>query len=242
MENMMTASWYHRRRFLKASVCSGAGLVATCAVHSVSRAAAKEKAVTANEDLMREHGVLRRALLVYRASAVRLRADPATVPASALMKTARLFREFGEDYHERRLEEKLIFPTVRKLKNPAAAYPDVLQQQHDRGRELTDYVMRVASGGSIAGGNAMPLAQALEAFDLMYEHHTAREDTIVFPAWKDALSERAYKALSEQFESIEKQVFGHDGFEDAVQQISQVESQLGLSDISQFTMPKPPGR
>jgi hemerythrin-like domain-containing protein len=241
MESIMTAPWVQRRRFLKASVCSGANLLTTCAFHSVGHAAAKEKEVTANEDLMRDHGVLRRALLVFRATAVRLRAEPVTVPASALIKTAKLFRQFGGDYHER-VEEKLIFPTVRKLKNPAAAYPDVLQQQHDRGRELTDYVVRVASGGSIAGGNAMPLAQALEAFDLMYEHHTAREDTIVFTAWKDALSEKAYKELSEQFESIEEQVLGRDGFEDAVQQISQIEAELGLSDILQFTMPKPPGR
>ena len=36
--------------------------------------------VTATEDLMREHGILRRALLVYQESATRLRQDPASVP------------------------------------------------------------------------------------------------------------------------------------------------------------------
>src|ERR1017187_890582 len=61
--------------------------------------------VSAVEDLMREHGVLRRALVVYREVAVRLRASAATVPPSALQKTAKLFRSFGEDYHERKLEE-----------------------------------------------------------------------------------------------------------------------------------------
>src|SRR4029079_17151441 len=48
--------------------------------------------VTATEDLMREHGILRRALLVYQESAVRLRHDPNSVPADALEKTAQLFR------------------------------------------------------------------------------------------------------------------------------------------------------
>ena len=42
---------------------------------------------------MREHGVLRRALLVYRASAVRLRSGGDAVTASALSATAKLFRK-----------------------------------------------------------------------------------------------------------------------------------------------------
>lgn len=233
----MDSATPERRYFLK--------LAATAvAAPAISRAAAveKEKTVTASEDLMREHGVLRRALLVYREAAGRLRNDASKVPADALMKTARLFRSFGEDYHERALEEKYIFPVVRKLKSPAAAYPDVLKKQHDRGREFTDYVMDVTRSGSIASNNAGPLAQALNAFELMYEHHTAREDTVVFVAWKDALSEKRYNELSDTFEQIERQFFGHDGFEDAVRQITAIESQFGLSDIAQFTIGPPPGK
>ena len=59
--------------------------------------------VTANEDLMREHGVLRQALIVYRETAARLKQDPASVSPEALEKTALLFRVFGEDYHEKKL-------------------------------------------------------------------------------------------------------------------------------------------
>jgi hypothetical protein len=58
--------------------------------------------VTAAEDLMREHGVLNRALLVYSAAAVKLRANPSTIPPDALHKTAKLFRAFGEEYHEKK--------------------------------------------------------------------------------------------------------------------------------------------
>ena len=52
---------------------------------------------------MREHGVLRRALLVYTESVPKIRANPGIFPADALTRTAKLFRSFGEDYHERRL-------------------------------------------------------------------------------------------------------------------------------------------
>lgn len=228
-----------RRNFIVTSIATS-GLAVTGLLSANALAEEKEKKVTANEDLMREHGVLRRALLVYEAAARRLTQNPGSVPAAVLASTAKLFREFGEDYHERRLEEKFIFPAVRKLKGPAARYPDILQQQHDRGRELTDYVMRVTQGGNISSGNAAPLAKALHAFNLMYEHHTAREDTVVFTAWKDSLSEKAYDDMGEQFESIEKQVFGHDGFDDALKKITKIEEELGISDIAQFTMPKPP--
>jgi hemerythrin-like domain-containing protein len=229
-----------KRRDLLAATVAGSGLVVFGFPGSIGFAAEKEKKVTANEDLMREHGVLRRALLVYAAVAQRLQRNPDSIPASAVAKTARLFREFGEDYHERRLEEKFIFPAVRKLKGPASRYPDALQRQHERGRELTDYVLRVTQGGAIASGSAGPLAQALQQFNLMYENHTAREDTVVFTAWKGALSQQAYDEMGERFESIEKQVFGHDGFEDALKRITHIEEELGLSDISQFTMPRPP--
>jgi len=80
---------------------------------------------------MREHGVLRRALLVYSEAAGKLRSNPSAVPLDSLQKVARLFRAFGEDYHERKLEEAYIFPAVKKAGGPAAAYPDILVAQHD---------------------------------------------------------------------------------------------------------------
>src|SRR6266436_8074904 len=60
--------------------------------------------VTATEDLMREHGVLRRALLVYSAAAMKLHANPSSTAPDALQKTANLFKAFGEEYHEKKLE------------------------------------------------------------------------------------------------------------------------------------------
>src|SRR5436305_823341 len=122
-----------RRHILEASL-----VVATVAILEPSSANAqtskqahnkksenKEQEVTANEDLMREHGVLRRALLVYGESAAKLRQNPSSVDPAALHKAAQLFRDFGEEYHEKKLEETYIFPAVRKLSRSAAKYPAV---------------------------------------------------------------------------------------------------------------------
>ena len=63
---------------------------------------------------MREHGVLRRALLVYIETVPRLRGAPGkNLPLEPIARTAKLFRSFGEDYHERKLEDAHIFPVVK---------------------------------------------------------------------------------------------------------------------------------
>ena len=73
----------------------------------------------------------------------------------------------------------------------------------------------------------------------MYENHAARDDTIVFPAWKETLSERQLQEMGDKFEEIERQQFGKDGYEDAVAQIGEIEPALGLADLAQFTAPPP---
>jgi hemerythrin-like domain-containing protein len=197
------------------------------------------KEVTAAEDLMREHGVLRRALIVYSEAANRLRQNPGDMPPDALAKTAQLFRTFGEEYHENKLEEGFIFPVLKQKGGEAASLPDILVVQHKRGREITDYIISVSNAAKL-GANATNLADALTAFVRMYETHAAREDTIVFPAWKDAISDDQYKEFNEKFEDIEHEQFGEDGFEDAVKQIGEIENTLKIWDISQFTAPAPP--
>ena len=217
----------------------GAALLAPAIVQP-GMAAGKEDEVEAVEDLMREHGVLRRALLVYAEAQSRLASGARDVPVNALRDTATLFRTFGEDYHERALEEKHVFPAIAKGGGKHAQLANVLRQQHDRGREITAYLETVTSGGRLADANAMPLASALGSFVRMYEHHAAIEDTVIFPAWKASISEAQYEELSEQFEDLERKMFGKDGFDDAVERIEKIEAAFGLSDLSKLTAPPPP--
>jgi hemerythrin-like domain-containing protein len=121
-----------------------------------------------------------------------------------------------------------------------ASYADILVAQHNRGREITDYIISVTQGTKLGTSNVEPLAKSLEAFVLMYRNHAAREDTIIFPAWKQTMTGEQLDEMNDKFEDIEHEQFGEDGFEDAVKQISAIESRLGLADISQFTAPAPP--
>jgi hemerythrin-like domain-containing protein len=224
-----------RRSFATAAAV---GIVAAAPAWAAESENKYAKETGAVEDMMREHGVLRRALLVYTTVAQRLRQGGAGVDPNALKNTAILFRDFGERYHERLLEEEHIFPVVRHTQGEAAAYPDILTAQHNRGREITQYIVDVADRGR-TGGDAESLARSLDAFVAMYRNHAAREDTIVFPAWKKALPGHAIVEMGDQFEKIERRMFGHDGFEDAVKKIAAIEQSLGLADLAQFTAPAP---
>jgi hemerythrin-like domain-containing protein len=224
-----------RRTFIRGVAVSGVGLaVAGCAPKG------EDMEVSAVEDLMREHGVLRRALMVYVETAPRLRQNATTAVADALQQTATLFRSFGEDYHEKRLEEEHIFPVLRKAGTPVSTLVATLVTQHQRGREITDYILAKTRQGTIDGASAVEIAQLLESFVLMYQNHAAREDTVVFPAWKQTLGAGELEEMGEKFEEIEHEQFGEDGFEQAVRRITAIETALGLGDIAQFTAQPPP--
>jgi len=234
-----------RRKLLRDSIAVGAAsvvslpLLAEGVPEESGKNGEKEPEVTATEDLMREHGVIRRALLVYFEVIPKLRQNLSSVDAAALRQTAQLFRTFGEDYHERMLEEQHIFPLIRKQGSELKRYADILTEQHNRGREITDYVLAVTNGTKISSAHAEPLAKVFESFVLMYQNHAAREDTIVFPAWKKNFSDKRLDEISDQFEDIEHKMFGKDGFEDAEKKISGIEAALGFADLAQFTAPAP---
>lgn len=196
--------------------------------------------VSATEDLMREHGVLRRALIIYSELAKRLRTPQAdSIDPAALADVAHLFRDFGEDYHEHALEEQYVFPEVRAAGGANEKLVEVLLIQHQRGREITDYLRTVGASGRI-GSQAGPLADALASMTRMYEPHAAWGDTVVFPVWKKTQSKSRLDDLAEKFEEIEHQRFGEDGFSDALARIARIEQTLGLASLAAYTAPPPP--
>lgn len=222
----------------RATSSEGPASSATTSSVQTTKGKDDDEDVSATEDLMREHGVIRRVLVVYRESAARLRAKPASVPADALQKAAKLMRTFAEDYHEKRLEEDNIFPVLVKRGGALEDAVRTLTAQHQRGREITEYVLAVTQK-TVGAHAAEPLARTLEAFARMYEGHAALEDTIVFPAWKKAIGHKELDEMGDRFEEIEKKTFGKDGFDDAVDQIGGVEKMLGI-ELSGLTAPPPP--
>lgn len=229
--------WQSRRGLLQAAATGGLALSA--AGLFTPTMAAEEEEVGATEDLMREHGVLRRTLIVYSEAAALLLNRPQSLDPKALADAAELFREFGEEYHERYLEEQFVFPRLKQAGGDAAQDVDTLITQHRRGREITQFIATTAKQGRIGSESAGALANALTSFVRMYRAHAAREDTVIFPAWKKVEGDHV-KELAEEFEEIEHKQFGEDGFDKAVERITRIEQTLGLAALAGFTAPSPP--
>lgn len=176
---------------------------------------------------MQEHGVLERVVIIYDTAVLRMeqkqRFDPAVITSAA-----GIVRRFVEDYHER-TEEKFVFPRLRAAKREASLIA-ILLRQHERGRQLTDEILRRAGAG-----DGPELAQALRGFAHMYRAHAAREDTVIFPAFRELVSGGEYEELGEQFEEREHQLLGEHGFEGAVAEVTKLEQQLGIADLAGFT-------
>jgi len=216
-----------RRRSL--GLAAGAMATGVAALVGCGAEGTGPKEVLAVEDLMREHGVLKRILLVYDEAARRLDAKQ-DLPPDAVRNAASIIRSFIEDYHEK-LEEEHLFPRFEKA-GKLVDLVNVLRGQHQAGRRLTDEVQRLAA--SISADRAR-LAVVLRQFARMYRPHEAREDTVLFPAFRALVPGHEYEELGEAFEEREHALFGEHGFEDAVAEVAKLEQTLGIYDLAAFT-------
>jgi hemerythrin-like domain-containing protein len=237
--NMIARS--SRRKFIHQSglvVATATALHASGSLLAVGEPAGKkgeteEEEVSPAEDLMREHGVLKRVLLVYGESIRRIETG-GELPPDAVAKAARIIREFIEDYHEK-LEEDYLFPRFESA-HKLLDLVHVLRAQHQAGRQLTDITSSLANARSLRDAEGRRnLAGSMRQFIRMYEPHEAREDTVLFPALRTIVSKNEYGSLGEDFEKKEHALFGEDGFEAMVDKVAEVEKSLGIFDLAKFT-------
>ncbi len=216
-----------RREFLKSGLILGgtAAFAGLTACHEEG-----EDDVSPAEDLMREHGVLNRIMLLYDYCKEQV-AGNKTFDLAPLHAAAGLIRSFIEDYHEM-LEEKFVFPRLINA-NQMVDQVQILFVQHHAGRSLTEQIIIQTAGTSPV--DPQKLVSLLDTFNRMYRPHEAREDTIIFPALRRIVSRNEYNSLGEDFEKKEHELFGSDGFESVVNKVAGLEKQLGIYDLAGFT-------
>jgi hemerythrin-like domain-containing protein len=230
-----------RRTFLRAAATAAGIALAGCATaHAAGgerAASGKEKdgegehgeeaEVTPGEDLMQEHGLIERVLLIYDEGARRIERSEA-LDLVVITSAAGIVRRFVEDYHERQ-EEQSVFPRLQAAGREGELVATLLQQ-HQRGRQVTEEILRQAGAGA-----SPELAQLLRSFARMYRPHAAREDTVLFPAFREVVGRAGYEELGEQFEDNEHKLLGERGFESTVAEVAKLEQSLGIGDLAKFT-------
>jgi hemerythrin-like domain-containing protein len=230
-----------RRNFLRQTSVSGLGLMVPAVLLEQQKPEGKPERVEKEgenispaEDLMREHGVLNRILLIYDFHVHKLAAKQ-PFDGSVLASAADIVRRFVEEYHEK-LEEDYLFPRFRKA-GKLVKLVDTLQAQHKAGRDLTAKIRELAGTATLkyVSSDTEKLGDALRAFLRMYRPHEAREDTVLFPAFRSIVSRHEYDGLGDDFEKKEDELFGEEGFFKVVDQVAQLEKRLGIYELAQFT-------
>jgi hemerythrin-like domain-containing protein len=191
-----------------------------------------QPAISPTEDLMREHGVLRRILLIYDEVKYQLQCEDLFRESfiyPIVIDTAQIARRFIENYHQK-LEEKYVFSEFLR-EQLCVKLVDTLLEQHMAASELTKMIIHSARMAC----HPFELCQLLSSYNRMYEPHSAREDTVVFPAFRRLVSPDRLDQLGQIFEEIEEQKFGEHGFRNIVNHVAQIEKALGIYDLSQFT-------
>ncbi len=213
-------------------IITTAGLIPPSLAVARSKEEKEKTEVTPPEDLMREHGMLDRVLLVYEAGLRKFAAKEDFDP-SVMTRAAEIVREFIHNYHEES-EEHAVFPRFKKA-GKMVDLVDTLLIQHKAGRGVTETILRTAPGSRQDGEDRRQLTDSVRAFIAMYRPHAAREDTELFPMLRSLVSAHEFDAMAEDFERKEHQLFGDDGFEMMTKRVADLERQTGINDLSQFT-------
>ena len=234
----------NRRSFVVGAAALGmAGLVPAAAAAFAQDKDKKDKPeeeVGATEDLMREHGVLNRVLLIYEEGLRRLRAKE-EVGAGGLPRSTATWCASSSRTTTRSWRRSSSSPSSRSRRSWSISSRSCCKQ-HQAGRAVTDVILRdAADDRSRKEDGRQELVRSVEAFIRMYRPHEAREDTVLFPALHKIVTPKQLKDLGEQFEKEEDRLFGDEGFEKTVDKVAAIEKQLGIYDLAQFT-PKVPGK
>lgn len=213
---------------LGALVGAGAGVGAS----AVGRREGADHAgvATPGELLMTDHGILKRVLLVYRALIER---PEGQLSGEIVRGGAAIIHDYIESFHEA-LEERYVFPALRAAGRLEATV-DVLLAQHAAGRRITQALLGLPNKPRLAPSPEAEARRGLSAFVRMYEPHEAREDTVVFPAYRDVMGDAALGRAAEQFAAAQRRQFGPGEIPRILDRVAALETGVGIHDLGDFT-------
>ena len=158
-----------RRNFLKnGALLVTAGIAGSSVLKSCTpvKKISPDVEVSPTEDLMREHGLLNRVLLIYDNIYEKILKKEDYDPA-LLDSSAGIIKNFVEEYHEK-LEEDHLFPRFEKA-NLLVDLVNVLREQHEAGRKVTAHILQFGKSADLKDEeDRQKLAGLIEAFIRMY--------------------------------------------------------------------------
>jgi hemerythrin-like domain-containing protein len=223
-----------KRRFVIGAAAALPMLLTTAHAQKIANARA-----TANEDLMNEHGLVTRVMLIY-GRAISILNQNATLDPAVVGDAAQIVARVIHGHHEQE-EEQILFPVVEKRQD-LSNLVQTLRGQHSAARGITATIGNNLSRTRLRdAASRRELISAMQNFINMYGPHGAYEDTVIYPAFRTALSAAEYEKISDRFAANERQINGDDGFARITRQLATIESALGI-ELARYTRQMdPPG-
>lgn len=185
------------------------------------------------EDLMEEHSILRRALLIYEECIRRMNINEDFDP-ELLAETTNVIKVIII-FHHALLEHEYIFPRFREA-DKYVEMADILTEQHGAADGQEKIILEHANRDSINNPETKEiLINALKKSIRVFRPHVDREDTEMFPEFKTVVTAHEYYELGKKFKEIEYQKWGENGHRQMVDKIIKVEKALGINDLDSFT-------
>lgn len=185
------------------------------------------------EDLMEEHSILRRALLIYEECMRRMNINEDFDP-NLLVETTNVIKVIII-FHHALLEHEYIFPRFREA-DKYVEMCDILTDQHGAAGEQEELILKYANRDSINNPEEKEiLINALKRSIRVFRPHIDREDTEMFPEFKTVVTPYEFYELGKKFKEIEYQKWGESGHRQMVDKIIKVEKALGINDLDSFT-------
>lgn len=191
-----------------------------------------ENKISLGEDLMREHGLMNRMILLYKESANCLGQNPEA--KDILQKTAKIMKEFIHDFHEEN-EEHDVYPLLTENAK-LRTLTETMEKQHEIGRQITEYILNATKAGD---PHSIAISAMTAEFERMYLPHASLEDTVLWPALQEMKGDAFYMKLGASLEKKEEERFGEEYFEKLETKIEKFEKKLGIGDLAKFTANAP---
>ncbi len=189
--------------------------------------------VSASEALSREHAMLTRLLLAID-NVVNNALDDIKTDVSPINSAARAIDAVVANHHMV-FEEENIYPRMEQI-DYLSSMTETLEGQHDDARAVNTMVLDLTRSGKIKNRDQLDeLALLTKSFKDMITAHAAWEETVIFPAMYDLLSERDMSDINKKFMQAESKLLGNKGPVEVYRIVDEIEEASGTHDPNLYT-------
>jgi hemerythrin-like domain-containing protein len=183
------------------------------------------------EVLMAQHSVLRRALLIYE-ECIRRLTNNEDFDHELIVETTEVINKVIINLHAP-LEKAFIFPRFEKSEK-YSKMAQILDEQHNAAGKVANEILKYSNKEFLTyPENKNEFISFFRMAIRVFRPHIDREDTEMFPEFKDFITVEEYYALGDRFIGLEESKFG--GLKNMVNRIEAVEKALGINDLGTFT-------